>query len=113
MGTRIHTLQGAVAETLSTLVDPRFIAHQCVVSYYPDGTYTPGTEVTPSDGAIEVKGRAVGSSAFDVFADSPLIAAMPTAMATARGILNAYEVVPTGIVGATHYRVTFVASETN
>lgn len=113
MSTRVHTLQGAVDETLSTLVDPRFIAHQCVVSYYPDDTYTPGTEVTPSDGAIEVKGRAVGASVFDVFDGSPLIATTPTAMATARGILSAYEVVPANIVGATHYRVTFVASETN
>ena len=113
MGTRIHTLQGAVDETLNTLVEPSFIAHQCVASYYPDNTFTAGTEVVPTDGAIEVKGRAVGSSDFDVFAGSPLIATMPTAMATARGILNAYEVVPAGIVGATHYRVTFVASETN
>ena len=113
MGTRIYTLQGAVDESLNTLVEPSFIAHQCVVSYYSDDTYTAGTEVVPTAGAIEVKGRAAGSPVFDAFADSPLIATMPTAIATARGILNAYEVVPTGIEGATHYRVTFVASETN
>lgn len=113
MGTRIYTLMGAVNETLTTAVEPSFIAHQCVASYYPDDTFTAGTEVVPTAGAIEVKGRAIGSSAFDTFADSPLIAANVTAIATARGILNSYEVVPTGIVGATHYKVTFVAAETN
>ena len=113
MGTRIYTLMGAVDETLTTAVEPSFIAHQCVASYYPDDTFTAGTEVVPTGGAIEIKGRAVGASAFDVFAGSPLIADNVNAMATARGIVNAYEAVPTSIEGATHYKVTFVASETN
>lgn len=113
MGTRRYREQGAVGETLNFNVDITYIAHQAVVSYYPDDTYTEGTEITPSAGIITVKGRSVGASEFDVFDGSPLDCTDVLAVATARGILDAYQVVPSGITGATHYRVTFMASETN
>lgn len=113
MGTRRYREQGTVGETLNFNVDITYIAHQAVVSYYPDGTYAEGTEVIPTGGTITIKGRSHGASGFDVFDGSPIDCTDLTAVATARGILDQYEVTPVGITGATHYRVTFMASETN
>jgi hypothetical protein len=67
-------------------------------------------EVEPSAGELRLSGRLVGYSNYTQLAKG-VLPCSSQCIATYRGRLNSIQCVPSGIVGATHYKVTVIAED--
>lgn len=114
---RTYVRYAAVGATVDITINPEYNQVFAGCKYYSDNTYLDGAAVTPSAGTIAITGRPNGLGAYgnldnSLIADNPLDATSPGDVLTTNTPLDALKFVPTGITGATNYRITVTAKKT-
>lgn len=97
-----------VSETITMDVDKRFYNWTATVSYYSNVDETPAV---PSGGTIAVTGLIPGATGYSDFNLSPLDCTNISDYCTAGVPLSGVKITPTGVTGATHYKVTITGTE--
>ena len=112
---RTITLPSFGAEAVATAVTGTFddmvhFPHQFIcVSYFDDAAMT--IPAVPTAGSIAAEFQYKGMQGWVTFANSPIDCTDIGKFVDAAGPIVGYRLTPTGITGATHYKVTVTGSE--
>jgi hypothetical protein len=99
---------GTVASVVTVSIPKLYNSGTVTVLFYDSEALD--NEVEPSAGELRLSGRLVGYSNYTQLAKG-VLPCSSQCIATYRGRLNSIQCVPSGIVGATHYKVTVIAED--
>lgn len=106
---RIYKQNDAVAGPITITGSHEFNSYTVAVNYYSDAALT--TPVTPSAGTLAVTGRVPCAGGNYTFSDSPITATTVSDYASASTPLDQIVVTPSGIAGASYYKVTVTTTK--